>query len=542
MSFSSIRSTFRALALIALGVAVGGQFGDELRRLGGVAAGDETREEADRFAAILQIAAERSAEPFDIDAAIYDGAIPGMLVPLDPHSQFFDAGDFEKLREEQRGNYAGVGMQIRSFRGRTIVDFPFPDTPAFLAGIRPGDAIDRIDGVSTDGYTVQQVAESVRGRLGTEVRLSLSREGGLSREGREQQLDVDVRRSRIDRPTVPLAFELPGGIGYLRITTFGETTIEELERALESLEERDLRGRVLDLRDNNGGLLRAGVHVAGRFLERGAVVVSHRGRNSAESVLRSKVGLTGPKLPMTVLVNCHSASASEIVAGALQDHDRALIVGSNTFGKGLVQSVFQAPSSTGVVLTTARYYTPSGRLIQRPYGGGDLARYYSDPCSDDFAPEPNEVRFTDAGRPVYGGAGITPDVRLAGPHFDGFQSHLVDSRSFERFAARIAPEVSRDWEPDEAIFERFQRFVQSERLEVDDSNFGRHRGFIRRMLRTAAYTAAFDVDEGARVNARMDPDILQAAALLSEAAKLLENPAAASSLAVTTPAEQVAAP
>ena len=493
MNRSAIRSALEATVVIAMCAAIGGSLGPQLLQLGGVSPYLTANTETERFEAALRVVAESAAEPVDVEDAVYDGAIPGMLGLLDPHSQFFDPDDFERLREEQRGSYAGVGMQIRSFRGHTIVDFPFPNTPAFDAGLRPGDSIDRIDGVPTSGYTVEQVADSVRGRVGTTVQLSVSREES------EQQLDVEVRRARIDRPTVPLAFALQPGLGYVKITSFGETTANEIDDALSALEAGGLSGLVLDLRDNNGGLLNAGVHVAGRFLDRGAVVVAHRGRNSAERLYRSKSGRSGSKYPMTVLVNCRSASAAEIVAGALQDHDRALIVGENTFGKGLVQSVFQSPRSTGVVLTTARYYTPSGRLIQRPYDSGDLAQYYAGPCSDDFAPEPNEVKLTDAGRPVYGGAGITPDVRLPDEQYDDFQSFLINARAVERFASRIADEVTEGWEPDDSVYERFQQFVQNERLTVEADAFARHHGFIRRMLMTASYTAAFNVDEGARV-------------------------------------------
>lgn len=536
MSYPATRPVLGAVVLVALSALAGERFGPTLREWGGIDSHSTAAEQTERLAHALRIASQFAAEPVDLEEAVYDGAIPGMLGRLDPHSQFFDPQDFERLREEQRGSYAGVGMQIRSFRGAVIVDFPFPQTPAFEAGLRPGDRINSIDGVSTEGYSINEVAETVRGRVGTTVRLSLTREES------EREFDVDVLRARIDRPTVPLAFELESGVGYIKITSFGETTSDEVDRALEDLEANGLRGLVLDLRDNNGGLLNAGVHVAGRFLDRGSVVVEHRGRNSALKQYRARSGRRGEKYPMTVLVNCRSASASEIVAGALQDHDRALIVGETTFGKGLVQSVFQGPRSTGVVLTTARYSTPSGRLIQRPYSDGDIAHYYSDPCSDDFAPQPTEVRTTGAGRPVYGGAGISPDVRLPRESLDEFQDYLVRARAFERYAARIAEEVGPDWEPGADDYARFRNFVEQERIAPGGDEYERHAGFIRRMMMTAAYTAAIDVDEGARVNARMDPEVLQAASLISEAAKLIDSPAAARSMAATAPAESTAAP
>lgn len=526
-------SGLTAVLVIALGAAIGDRFGEDLGRLGGVAVGPAAYNESERFERALDLIATNLPDPVDSADAVYKGAIPGMLAVLDPHSQFFDPKAFNSLREEQRGSYAGVGMQIRSFRSQTIVDFPFPNTPAFQRGIRPGDVIKKIDDRPASELDVEGVADAVRGREGSTVHLT------LARQGVESEIEVDLVRANIPRPTIPLAFEIEPGIGYVKITSFGETTANELDLALESLGEKDLSGMILDLRDNSGGLLTAGVHVAGRFLDEGAKVVSHSGRRSRSRDYESREGRRGPLYPMTVLVNCRSASASEIVAGALQDHDRALVAGAGTFGKGLVQSVFEMPQDTGMVLTTARYYTPSGRLIQRSYDDADLVRYYADPCSEGYEPEPNEVKLTDAGRRVYGGAGITPDVPLAGADLDDFQGQLVASRSFERFAASILDEIGPGWDPDDEDYQRFERFVQSESIIVEDGEFTRQRGFIRRMLRTAAYTAAFDVDQGARVNATLDPDVLQAVSLLSDAARLIES-AEARALASQTAGERPA--
>ena len=517
VSSSRSISGLTAVLVIGLGAAVGDRFGDQLGRFGGVAVGPAAYTETERFERALDVIAQNLADPFDPAESVYEGAVPGMLTVLDPHSQFFDPKDFSALREEQRGSYAGVGMQIRSFRERTIVDFPFPNTPAFQRGIRPGDVIQKIDDIPTADLDVEQVADAVRGPEGSTVHLT------LARQGLESEIEVDLVRASIPRPTIPLAFEIEPGIGYVKITSFGETTSNELDLALESLDEQNLSGMILDLRDNSGGLLTAGVHVAGRFLDEGARVVSHRGRRSSERAYSTQEGRRGRLYPMTVLVNCRSASASEIVAGALQDHDRALVAGAGTFGKGLVQSVFEMPQDTGMVLTTARYYTPSGRLIQRSYEDADLIRYYADPCSEGYEPEPNEVKLTDAGRRVYGGAGITPDVPLVGSKLDGFQANLVGARAFDRFAATIIDEILPGWDPDDEVFDRFERFVQGESISVAEGEFTRQRGFIRRMLRTAAYTAAFDVDQGARVNATLDPDVLQAVSLLSDAANLIQT-------------------
>ncbi len=506
------------LVLIAASAWIGGRYGDTLGRLGRVAGRAQTADQTERFKSALQRVEARLAERPDVEEAIYKGAIPGMLARLDPHSQFYDPEQFARLLEEQQGSYAGVGMQIREFRERTIVDFPFPGTPAFRAGLKPGDVIATIDGDSTDDYSVEDVARTVRGQRGTTVQLGLERG--------ERRFSVDLQRDNIPRPTIPLAFELQPGIGYVKITSFGETTPEELDAALAKLDSRSLRGFILDLRDNHGGLLTAGVHVTGRFLPKGTTVVWHQGVNSPKRTYPVRYGDAGRQFPMTVLVNCRSASASEIVAGALQDHDRALVVGSNTFGKGLVQSVYPTPSDTAVVLTTARYYTPSGRLIQRAYDGVSAEQYYGDPCSEDFEPSRSDLRLTDAGRTVYGGGGITPDVRLAREPYDPLLRRLAAERSFERFAATLPLDsISRDWRPSAETIEEFLAFAAADGVVfADQQEIDSRLPELRRRLRTHVFTAAFDVDAGARVHAEADPQVLAAASKMSLAAALLEEP------------------
>ncbi len=513
-------SVLSIAAIILLGSLVGGRYGEVLGRLGRVADGELISGYVERFEEVVEVLESRSADPIDRRDGVYEGAVPGMLAGLDPHSRFFSPQIFDRFKEEQQGSYAGVGMQIRSFRGRTIVDYPFPGTPAFHAGVRPGDEIQQVDGIPTDGFSVEEVAETVRGPRGTSVRL------GLWRDGTERAVELDMVRDRIPRPTVPPAFMLSDGIGYLRIRSFGEKTAEELDQALSGLEERGLGGLVLDLRANHGGMLSAGVYATGRFLKSGSPVVSHRGRSSRERVYDANPGQTVSPYPMTVLVDCRSASAAEILAGALQDHDRALIVGSNTFGKGLVQSVYSLDDGAGMVLTTARYYTPSGRLIQRTYYGLDMRTYHADPCSPDFQAEQVEKKKTTAGRVVYGGGGITPDLKLPGPTETLLFRAMRESRAFERHAERVADELKplpHKWELDEQTLAGFRRFVQSERLEIDDAEYQQSLPQIRRVLKAAIYTVAVDLDAGERVLAELDPDIRRAVELMPQAAALLRG-------------------
>ena len=304
------------------------------------------------------------------DKAIYKGAIPGMLRTLDPHSNFFDPKDLEALREDQRGHYYGVGMSVQGRNGKTIVMAPFVGSPAYKAGLRPGDVIIMVNDKPTDNLDSTKVADLLKGPKGTPVQIK------VAREGVDQPVVFNIIRDEISRKSVPDAFLLKPGIGYVFLEQFNETTSHEMEEALKAMDEDNLKGLVLDLRGNPGGLLNEAVAVGDHFLPKGDVIVSHKGRASAEHVYTARNGNHGRDYPIVVLVNRNSASAAEIVSGALQDHDRAWILGDNTFGKGLVQTVYPLVENTGLALTTAKYYTPSGRLIQRDYSNVSFFDYY----------------------------------------------------------------------------------------------------------------------------------------------------------------------
>jgi carboxyl-terminal processing protease len=515
------RGEILVIALVVVLCSIlGGAFGSRLGSAASASDRSAVDEEVRGLEKVLETVEENYAEPVQPTDIIYDGAIPVLLRSLDPHSMFFDPEAFSRLREEQRGSYAGVGMLIRLYYGETIVDYPFPASPAFEAGVEPGDTIVRINGASTDGLTVEEVAERVRGPEGTSVRLS------LRRNGTDDLLELDVVRASIPRPSVPLAFFIEPGIGYVKIQSFGETTADEVDQALRRLSEGKLKGLVLDLRGNQGGLLTAGVRVAERFLQRGQTIVSHRGRASEERVYKARRGQEGKPYPMTVLINCNSASASEIVAGALQDHDRALMVGTNTFGKGLVQSVFDLPDSTGLVLTTARYYTPSGRMIQRPYDNLSQREYYFDPCSPTYDPGTQDPRLTDGGRAVYSGAGIAPDVKLAEAILNPFQMRMAERRAFEGYAQEYSlntETLPAGWDPDDRLIAGFERYLERQGIAFSRDEFERNLSHIRRMLKKSVYTAVVDYDEAMRVDTEMDPSVRRAIELLPEARALLKD-------------------
>ena len=374
---------------------------------------NDMRDSVRDFSQVYSVVEQNYAEKVDPDKVIYDGAIPGMLRVLDPHSNFFDPKQYSALQEEQRGRYYGVGMQVGPRNNKVIVIAPFAGAPAYRAGIRPGDIIVAIDGKPTDNMSTSDVADLLKGPKGTTVHIAILREGST------KPIDFTVVRDEIPRYSVDLHFLIRPGIGYMHISGFQETTDAETSEALEQM--GDLKGLILDLRNNPGGLLSEGVGVADKFLQKGQIIVSHHGRNSPEKVYRAAHGST-KDYPIVVLVNHGTASAAEIVSGALQDHDRALIAGETTFGKGLVQTVYRLSENTGLALTTAKYYTPSGRLIQRNYNGVSLYDYYYNRNADDNSingDKPDdanrEVKLTDSGRTVYGGGGITPDVKIVPP-------------------------------------------------------------------------------------------------------------------------------
>ena len=372
--------TRRALVSVSVFLASCGIFGAVIgQKVSAQSASDESslRDSLKSFTSVYSLVEQNYAEKMNddrTDKAIYDGAIPGMLHVLDPHSNFYDPKAYAQMREDQHGRYYGVGMTIQPqlVDGimKTFVLYPFEGTPSYKAGIRPGDLIISVDGKPTDGLDSAAIASMLKGPRGTHVLVT------MSREGKDKPLTFDLVRDEIPRPSVDLAFEIQPGIGYMHVTNFQETTAHEVGDALDKFRgQGPLKGLVIDLRGNPGGLLNQAVDMSSKFLQKGQVVVSQHGRVAADQVYSVTSGEQGPKYPVVVLVNRNTASAAEIVSGALQDHDRALIVGETTFGKGLVQTVFNISQNTGLALTTFHYYTPSGRLIQRPYDNMSLYDY-----------------------------------------------------------------------------------------------------------------------------------------------------------------------
>ncbi|MFY9560274.1 MAG: S41 family peptidase [Terriglobales bacterium] len=516
MARSSRRSLFVVVFVLAVFGLLGMVFAQRVSPAATPSSDSDVRDSYKQFTQVFEAVEENYAEPVSADKAIYNGAIPGMLHSLDPHSNFFDPKSYSLLREEQRGKYYGVGMTVGPRNNKVIVIAPFAGTPAYRAGIHPGDIIAAVDGKATDNMSTSDVADLLKGPKGTTVRITVLREGA------DHPLEFSVVRDEIPRYSVDLHFMIKPGIGYMHVSGFQETTEHEVAQALEEM--GDVKGLILDLRQNPGGLLSEGVGVADKFLKKGQLIVSHHGRSSPEKRYTAAHGNGGKDYPLVVLVNRGTASAAEIVAGAIQDHDRGLIVGETTFGKGLVQTVYPLAENTGLALTTARYYTPSGRLIQRDYSNLSLYDYYYARENEENNAS-HEVKLTDSGRTVYGGGGIMPDVKLPAVKSNKFQDTLLQHYAFFNFAKRyvVAHKITQNFEADEVVMQDFRKFLDEEKIPFAEADLMENHDWLRSSIKSELFVDAFGQEEGLKVRAETDPEVIKALDLLPQARALAEN-------------------
>lgn len=451
------------------------------------------------------------------------GAISGMLRTLDPHSNFFEPHSYALLREQQQGKYFGVGMKIETVRGKrglleTMVIQPMPGSPAFRAGLRPGDMILNVDGKPVNGLNTTQVASLLKGPKGSLVHVAVTREGA------EQPLEFAIQRDEISSATVENAFFIRPNVAYIHISGFSETTSDELSEALEKLNVKTLRGLVLDLRGNPGGLLQAAVDVADHFLQKNQLIVYQRGRDSGELRYVAAKGDGGSEYPMVVLIDRMTASAAEIVTGALQDHDRALVMGEPSFGKGLVQTVYPLSEGTGLALTTAHYFTPSGRLIQRSYLNMSPYDYYYH-FGKNVAAQ-NDIRLTDGGREVAGGGGITPDMMVDPPASNASEDLLERRTAFFNFAQHylaLHKTIERNFTPDDETLKEFAEFLGQQHIIVSAQDFDGNREYFLHQIRLELVTMIYGSNEADRLAATFDPLVQTAADNLDRAKELAEG-------------------
>jgi carboxyl-terminal processing protease len=517
----------RGWALLFLGVlfvsaVLGGLYGPSVRATPANTADLENSIRS--LTRVLSIVQQNYAVPVDTDHALYDGAIPGMLRVLDPHSTFFDPRQYAALREDQRGKYYGVGMTVAPQDNHTVVQAPMPDSPASKAGIRPGDVIHNVDGKPTDGLTTSEVSDLLRGPKGTTVHVSVIREGDV------EPLVFSITRDEIPKHAVDVAFLVRPGVGYVHLSGFESSeTGAEVEAALRQLDVANLEGLVFDLRGNPGGLVDQAISVADMFLDKNQLIVSHHGRASQERRYYAVRGNRGIRTPLVMLVNGDSASASEIVTGAIQDHDRGLVVGEQTFGKGLVQTVSSLSENTGLALTIARYYTPSGRLIQRDYKDVSLYDYKYNHKN----PQPTEVKLTDGGRQVFGGGGITPDTMAMPATLNTFQQAVLRHNLFFPFRGGVGsfttyflgtkPTITKDFMADDRVVTMFRDRLDQEGITYTEADIVANLDWIKREIKKEVFITTFGLPAGYEIEVENDPQVITSIESLPKARTLYEN-------------------
>ena len=410
-------------------------------------------------------------------------------------------------------------MYVGAPEGKVVVIYPFQGSPAFRAGLRPADEIIAVDDTNTEHSTVTEVSGMLKGPKGTPVTVT------VSRIGREEPLRLSLVRDNVPRGSVNYSFWLRPGIAYMRVEAFNETTSREVDQALSKFPESAVDGLILDLRDNPGGLVQEAVNVADRFLRKGQLIVSHHGRASAETKFVAKRGERGREYPIVVLVNRGTASAAEILTGALQDHDRAWVLGENTFGKGLVQAPFPLSGNSALLLTIAKYYTPSGRLIQRDYEHQGLYEYLSG--TQDGKVNPKDMKKTDSGRIVYGGDGIAPDEKYNPPKLTPLEAQLTANLVFffyaPEFFATHAATLTKDWQPDDQVLDSFRAFSAKRGAVFTPADFERDRAWLRDRLREELFITAFNKEESDRLVFQNDPEVARGVGSLPASKAMLDR-------------------
>jgi carboxyl-terminal processing protease len=474
---------------------------------------------------------------------VYKSSIQGMLRVLDPHSNYFDKEEFDEMKTDQRSEYFGIGASIQNYAIGESVDTyvaaTFQNAPASRAGLRFGDRIDAVDGVSMHAKSSAEVRDKIRGPRGSHVKLTIT-------HASTGQADiVEIVRDAVPQPSVPDAYMIRPGVGYIDMTRgFNYDTAEGLQAALDFLHARGMNSLVLDLRNNPGGFLEQAIHVAETFLPSGQLILTQKGRNGMNDHTYDSRNPDPDRTPLVILVNDYTASASEIVAGAMQDHDRAMIVGQTSFGKGLVQSIIPLEQGAGLVLTSAKYFTPSGRLIQRDYSDGGFYNYIYRGGTlrgdkDDQSRPAGPANRTDTGRPVYGGGGITPDEVVKPQLLTAIQGRLRDPLFFfsrdvatgripglEGYKVDRAIQFGHDLEPtdfpmNDMVFKAFKDYVAKDaNWKVFSPQLDRNRAFLETQIRFQLATAAFGTVSALQVMTKEDPQVAKAVEVVPRARDL----------------------
>jgi carboxyl-terminal processing protease len=520
-----------AIFAVVLSALAGGFFGSSL-----LATQDDVTQQLRIFSSALSAIDREYVDTVPSERLVY-GAIDGMLKTLDPHSSFFDPRQYAQLRERQEGRYYGLGIQIQVIEGDITVMSIFEGSPAYKKGLRRGDIIARIGEDDAKGWTSEQAVARLKGPKGTTVNIS------LRRRGYEGLIDLEVERDEVNITTVRGAFMTDKETGYIKLADFSETSNDEVGKALEALKARGMKRLIFDLRDNPGGPLDQAIRISNRFVPQGEMIVYTQGRTRDSNVeYRAQDVSEYTDVPLVVLVNRNSASASEIVSGAIQDHDRGLVVGETTFGKALVQSVYTISSKAGLALTTGRYNTPSGRMIQRPWDGSfdDYLTYTLRDQTEPRQHEAADMKKTKGGREVYSGGGIEPDKFVVGP-VEGFNPSrfgrtLYARQAFANFADQFTAEgdtrmgaanrnkkrIAKGFQVTPAMVDDFKGSLKSQRIVLDEDAFQKDEAFIRAMIHYDIDLALFGVEEARRNLVTVDPQAQAALAQFPAAVRMTE--------------------
>ncbi len=541
-----MNKTFAGIAfiLVALGTLIGGFFG-RLPNQSSAKASLTSESISEDFHEALNVVDGSYVSEVDRERVLKTSA-QRMLWTLDPHSSFFTRAEFKKLYEEQQSQFYGIGVSILQHRDGVYVQSVVPGTPAEKVGMRYGDKIVGVDGKSAKKWSSAEVSKNVRGEQGKPVKVKVERVSS------KEPLEFEIFRGGVPLPSIRNYFMLENNVGYVGLSGgFQETTSSELDKAIADLQKEGMKSLVLDLRGNRGGLLPQAIEVVSKFVPRGQTVVSVKGRSrfSRSRDLRA-VGGSVHEFPLVVLIDGNSASASEIVAGAVQDYGRGLVVGSDSFGKGLVQKVFPLPYGTGLTLTTARYYTPYGRSLQRDYSAGSIYEYFTHSNGrDENLPEEEAEAKKPEGKPVktaggrtyYGGRGIEPDLKAPPLKFDDLRYRLLEAAFFfsrelvagkiggfesfkmakQNFEKRIPKD---DLKINDSLFERFVSFtIKDEKNGLTRANILSRADYAKARLREQLATAKYSGEAGVQVLLENDPQVLSAVEAVPEAEKLIDS-------------------
>ncbi len=532
-----------AVVVIVIGAVVGGLVGKlPMRSASGTAVTNE-RVSAD-YKEILDVVDENYAGSVNYEK-LTDNSMQAMLWTLDPHSAFFSRAELRKLDEEQSSQFYGIGVSILQHRDGVYVQSVVPNTPADKGGLRYGDRILTVAGKDAKEWTSAEVSKNVRGERGTSVKVQVERVGSNG------PIDFELVRGGVPLPSIRNYFMLPNNIGYVGLTGgFQQTTGEELSIAMDELKKQGMKSLILDLRGNPGGILDQAIAVTSKFVDSGQTVVSVKG---AKATAGRELRATGGKIeniPLVVMINGGSASAAEIVAGAIQDYDRGLVVGSDSFGKGLVQRVFRTPYGTGITLTTARYYTPFGRSLQRDYSSGSIYDYYThgedrpENGELDVKPKPAGSPVTTAnGRTLFGGRGIEPDIVVLPQPFAPVKGRINEAAFFfmrQLVAGKVAgldtfrvekqnfkvSLVPNEFAITDRVFEAFRSFASADAKNgLTAENISSQSEYARMRLREELATANYSNEAGVQVLLEADPQVLKAIEAMAKASGLTANSA-----------------